>query len=291
MQAEYSTLTITVPVAASEAVGDILDELGSMGSQIMGTDPITYVAYFEGNDAFESISQAILARCKDIELEESEIDIVSGVIPGEDWEAAWYETLSPLRVGRRWLVRPSWHSSEGFDRETVVVDPKMAFGTGTHATTQLCLLEIEDSVRPGDTLLDVGSGTAILAMGGVLLGAGRAVAVEIDPIAVDCAEENLRINKLTDRIELVTGTLDNIESERYDLIVANIEYRTLMHLAFELVDYIATDGTAIFSGILQFERDKFLALLRSAGWSVQRVRRQYDPMTDDSWIAVVTNVV
>ncbi len=291
MQAEYSTLTITVPVSAFDDVGDLLDELGSMGSQILGADPVTFVAYFEGGDTFESISQLLRSRCREMGIAESDLSIVSGVIPGEDWEAAWYETLSPLRIGRRWLVRPSWHTSEGFDRETIIVDPKMAFGTGTHATTQLCLIEIEDTVRPGDSLLDVGSGTGILAIGGVKLGAERAVAVEIDPIAVECAVENLRINGLSDRIEQVTGTLDDIDNERYDLVVANIEYRTLIHLATELVGYLAPGGTAVFSGILQFERERFLAHLRTAGWNILRVRRQYDPMTDDSWIAVVANVM
>ena len=287
MDTDYSCLTITFPAEYAEIMNDLLHELGTLGCQMQGDDPLTLVAYFEGRDNLDAIERVVRLRMQDAGLEGARLAISRGATPRTDWEAVWRQSLSPVRVGRRWLVRPSWQSSEGFRRETLVIDPKMAFGTGTHATTQLCLVELETLVKPGMSVLDVGTGTAILAIAAARLGAGRIVGVDVDPEAVECAKENLALNGLTGRIELVLGTLDDVPPLRVDLVIANIEYRTLVGIGRKLKERLQPGGMVLFSGILQIEAETFLAEIRRIGWRPLRARRQYDPMTNDGWVSCV----
>ena len=289
MTTDYSNLTITVPARWADTVGDLVAELGSLGAQILGDDPVTYVAYFEGGDALDAVERVVRVRLRDAGIADGDVEIASQVVPDTDWEAAWRATLAPVRVGRTWLIHPSWQTPDAVYRRAIVVDPKMAFGTGTHATTQLCLVEMEDLVRSGDSVLDIGTGTGILAMACVLLGARPVLGIEVDPVAIDCARENLTLNGLDESVELLTGRLDDAPPRAYDLIVANIEFRTLTAIAAELRSRIAPGGRALLSGILEIERDRFLDEIRNRGWRVLRARRQYDPMTDDAWISVVAS--
>jgi len=293
---EYASLSITLPARWADALSDLLGEVGSLGCEVRGDDPATFVAYFEGGTNLDPVERLLRLRLEEASAAPEEVAIVRGIVPPTDWEATWRRTLAPVRVGRRWLVRPSWLSSEGYDRQTIIIDPKMAFGTGTHATTQLSLIELEDIVRPGMSVLDVGTGTGILAIAAAKLGAGArngrtgsmpVVGVEIDPVAIDCARENLVLNDMGDRVTLVTGTLGDVPPGRFDIVIANIEFRTLVSLAGDLRDRLGPGGTALFSGILQMEADAFVAQMRRRGWRSIRVRRQYDPMTDDGWILLV----
>jgi len=289
MTDSYSTLTIRVSDRVTDVLDALLDEIGSLGAQIIGDDPVEYVAYFEGGENLDAVERVVRSRLADEGVSDIEFSIDRGVLHEEDWESIWRQTLAPVRVGREWLIRPSWLSSEPFDRKTIVVDPKMAFGTGTHATTQLCLIELEDAEVEAKDVLDIGTGTGILAIAASLLGANSVTAVEVDPVAVECAAENLRLNGCAERVELITGVLSDVTVRQYDLIIANIEYRTLARIAGDMTEYLSPSGVAIFSGILETERDAFLRDIRNAGWTPIRVRRQFDPMTDDGWISVVAH--
>lgn len=287
---KYANITATVPAMHADALGCLFDELGSLGCEIRGEDPVTYIAYFEGGDNLSALVRLIGHRLGDIGLNAESYSLSMEEVPDRDWEAEWRRTLSPIRVGRTWLIRPSWQSGDGFDRIPIVIDPKMAFGTGTHPTTQLCLVELEDLVRPGMSVLDVGAGTAILSIAAARKGAKKAVAVEIDEVAVECARENVELNGVSGTVQLVTGTLADVPKEPYDLIVANIEARTLTAIADDLRSYLATDGYAVFSGILEMEADRFTAGIANLGWTIVRRRRQFDPMTDEGWVAVTAKV-
>ena len=290
MPTAYSSLTVTIPADDAEFMTDLLAELGTIGCELRGEDPVTITAYFEGGDNLDAVERVIRSRLGDACLPENSLIVERGVVPQADWETVWRQSLHPMRVGRSWVVRPPWIASEGFpNRETLVIDPKMGFGTGTHATTRLCLIELEDLVRPGMSVLDVGTGTGILAIAAAKLGAQPVVGVEIDPVAVQCATENLALNDMTGHVELVTGTLADLTPRRegWDLIVANIEYRTLVAFAPAFRARIRPAGLAILSGILQLEAQHFLRELRRAGWRPIRLRRRFDPMTNDGWVCCV----
>ena len=285
----YSCLTITAPTRWVELLTSILGELGTLGCQIHDGTPTAIVAYFEGGDNLNAVEHIIRSRLSDRGIEQESVTISHGAMASTDWEAQWRETLSPARIGRRWLVRPSWHSSDPFDRDTLIIDPKMAFGTGTHATTHLCLVELEELVDPGMSVLDVGTGSGILAIAAAKMGARPTIGVEIDPVAIECAKENITLNDVENVVELVTGTLDAIALKLFDLVVANIEYRTLVEISPMIRNRLQPGGFTLFSGILHLESDRFLDHVRASGMQPRRVRHRYDPMTDDRWVSVVAS--
>jgi ribosomal protein L11 methyltransferase len=185
-------------------------------------------------------------------------------LPDEDWGETWKKGLGPLAVGRA-FVRPSW-----IDAPTppgmaeIVLDPGMAFGTGTHPTTALCLAVLSDllAARPGASVLDVGTGSGLLAIAARNLGAGRVAANDVDPVAVDVARENAERNGAA--LELTTAPLDAIAGP-FDLVVANILANTLVELAPAIAARVAAGGRVLLAGILTPQEDEVRAAYVAAG--------------------------
>jgi ribosomal protein L11 methyltransferase len=176
-------------------------------------------------------------------------------VNSEDWSSSWKVHFKPLRVGKRLLIVPTWEDAAQLPDDLVIrIDPGMAFGTGGHETTRLCL-ELLESVMEGGpllevpSLLDLGTGSGILAMAAALLGAGRILALDIDPDAIEVARENLVLNEMADLVECGTVPLESL-AERFDIILANILAEELVRLAPNLADRLNPGGSLILSGIL-----------------------------------------
>ncbi|MDH5740781.1 MAG: 50S ribosomal protein L11 methyltransferase [Nitrospira sp.] len=189
-------------------------------------------------------------------------------IPSQDWNEAWARSVQPLRIGRL-VIRPSWEviALDPNDIE-IVLDPKQAFGTGHHATTRMLLMWLQQDIRGGEKVLDVGSGSAILAMAAVKLGAASALGVEIDPVAVDCAREYVAQNGLNDQIDIVCGRLADLPQERQtvaDLVLANLDRQTVLNLANDLAGLAMQGARLAVSGILVEQRDEIIDHLSSLG--------------------------
>jgi ribosomal protein L11 methyltransferase len=171
----------------------------------------------------------------------------------EDWANAWKAHYYTHRIGERVTVRPPWHESEPEpDQVMVVLDPGMAFGTGLHPSTRLCVLALEQALQPGDVVLDVGTGSGILAISAAKLGAARIDALDIEPVAVRSTRENAERNGVGDRIRVELGSV-GLEAPfpgTYDLVLANIIARILIDLAPDLVKAVAPGGTLVLSGII-----------------------------------------
>ena len=170
-------------------------------------------------------------------------DIRVEELPDQDWNRQWAQSFRPIRVGRRIVIRPSWEpmALQAQDIE-IVLDPKHAFGTGYHATTQLLLEWLEDLIHGGEFVMDVGTGSGILAMVALRLGAASALGVESDPDAVDCARDYATENWLGDHLEFRCGTLEDIDRQgelRPDLVLANLDRQTLLLLCDELAQYVS----------------------------------------------------
>ncbi|HHB91555.1 MAG TPA: 50S ribosomal protein L11 methyltransferase [Anaerolineae bacterium] len=199
----------------------------------------------------------------------------------EDWAEAWKRHYRPLRIGDHIVVTPSWEEPATQPGDVVVrLDPGMAFGTGTHPSTQLALRLLERYLRPRSVVLDVGTGSGILAIAAVKLGASRVIATDIDPEAVRTAEVNARLNEVRNKITLLVASV--IDTGRYDLVLVNILADVIAHMLLheDLAQRLAPDGVLILSGIIQQRREVVDLALKAAGLEV------IETMTQGDWVAL-----
>lgn len=200
-----------------------------------------------------------------------------------DWSEMWRQHFTTLRVGRL-LVHPSWEPVEG-GALAISLDPGRAFGTGQHATTQLCLAAIERACAPGDVVLDVGTGSGILALAAARLGASHVDAIDTDPDAVESAKENARRNGLEGSVRISRGSLGHGQAreEQYDLVVANISAAVVCELLPAIARALRPAGRAIVSGFMTDRAREVTAAARSAGL----VEPAVEADEDGEWCAVV----
>lgn len=201
----------------------------------------------------------------------------------EDWAEAWKEHFHVHRIGERTVIKPSWRAYTPAPGEIVIeLDPGMAFGTGLHPTTQLCLMEIERVVRPGDSLLDLGTGSGILAIAAARLGATPVLAVDNDAVAVEVARANVAANGLANTIAVGNATLPlPSDTGPFRVLVANIIARVIADLARQIAVALVPGGTLIASGIIAEREADVVAALGAAGLMVTRRRK------DGDWVALV----
>ena len=191
-------------------------------------------------------------------------------VPDKDWNATWAASLTPLRLGRRILIRQSWHSSEeGFDGIELVIDPRRAFGTGHHPTTQLVVEWLEKQLSGGERVLDVGTGSGILSMAAIRLGAASALGIDNDREAIECAREYARVNGFGEELELRVGSFGDCPDGYFDVIVANIDGKTLPALCPELPRLLKPGGMVCLSGLQEHDLEEITAAVNSAGFAVK----------------------
>ena len=198
----------------------------------------------------------------------------------EDWAEVWKRHYHPLRIGQHIIISPSWEKPTLTPGDVLIeLDPGMAFGTGTHPSTQLILRLLERYLRTGDAVLDVGAGSGILSIAAIKLGASRVVATDIDPEAVRTAGENVRLNNVQDAISLSVGSVP--ASGAYPLVMANILSDVIAGLLLHqgLAARVAADGVLLLSGIIHQRREVVDLALRATGMTI------VDAVEDGDWIA------
>ncbi len=201
-----------------------------------------------------------------------------------EWEEAWKAHFTPLRVGKRLLVQPPWHRGEaGPDDIVIEIDPGLAFGTGHHPTTHRTLACMERLLKPGDAVLDVGAGSAILSVGAAKMGAGRVLGVEIDPVALKAGRANLRANKVSGAVRLYAGSLPNehIAPHSADLVLANVNSVALANLAPELARALAPGAHLVAAGILSERLGQVEEAFTAAGITIE------ERILDGEWVVLV----
>jgi len=239
-------------------------------------------AYFPSQDRAELIDRLCsdLADMPSIKVLQENIHEVRN----EDWAEGWKQHFSAVRIGTRLVVRPSWEDYEpGLDDVEVVLDPGMAFGTGTHGTTRLCLEAVADcyaSTPQPRRVLDVGTGSGILAIAAAKLGAEEVLACDIEPDVCQVAEENVAQNKVDETVKVTMQPLAELPGV-YDLILANILAEENVRLADQLVSRLTSDGTLVLSGILQ-EKEAYVTEAFNRYFDEAPVCRH-----EDEWICLI----
>ena len=191
----------------------------------------------------------------------------------EDWQNGWRKYCHPMEIGSRLAVVPSWQQYDT-DRVKLILDPGLAFGTGGHETTSLCLEALDEQVRGGERVLDIGTGSGILAIAALKLGAASAEGVDIDPVAVRTAGENAALNGVQDKLTVLVGDLSDKASGTYDIITANIVANAILSLAPAVPGLMAEGATFIASGIIDSRKDEVIAGLEKAGLAVVEVKEK-----------------
>ena len=202
-----------------------------------------------------------------------EYELSTAGIEQEDWQNAWKQYYHAMDIGRRLAIVPGWERYET-DRIAITMDPGMAFGTGTHETTSLCLEVLDEMVQGGERMLDIGTGSGILAIAALKLGAASAEGVDIDPMCVRTAGENAARNVVEDRLTVLVGDLSDKATGVYDIITANIVASAILSLAPHIPALLASGGLFVSSGIIDTRKEEVLAGLREAGLDPFEVREK-----------------
>ncbi|MCU0453791.1 MAG: 50S ribosomal protein L11 methyltransferase [Bacteroidetes bacterium] len=202
----------------------------------------------------------------------------------QNWNAMWERSAGIVEATPRIVIKPSWKLLRKRDRGKIVlhIDPKMSFGTGHHETTRICLGALERSVEKGASVLDVGTGTGVLAIAAVKLGAKRAVGLDNDPWCFDNARENIVRNRVRDRVRIILGGVEKIPDRRYDLVVANIDLPTITRTLRRIVRAVRPAGTLVLSGLLVTDIPAISRLLMKHP-SLQPT----DLVAEGEWVGVV----
>lgn len=245
-------------------------------------------AWFEPDAAFQERLQALRSQldmnrrlAPEVDLGTLAIDTVN--VKDEDWSEVWKQFYKPFRAGRSLVVKPTWEPYDAKPSDRVIeIDPGMAFGSGTHETTGMCLELLEEAVHGGERVIDVGTGSGILAIGAALLGARDVLAIDIDPTAVKVARENVAHNHLEQTITTLEGNLLEKVDAQCEVCVANIIADVICMFAAPLNDHIVPGGLFICSGIIKEREQDVTGALLAAGYAILEIRRKGE------WVAMIS---
>jgi ribosomal protein L11 methyltransferase len=282
-------ISLQVPVEFSESLAGFLALLSGSGIEILAVGDsfekiIVYLAEDEDLENKKNALSEYLERLKGTFPPEKKISLVQEQLLEEDWGRSWKSHFKAVRITSRLAIKPSWETYQPVENESVIeLDPGMAFGTGLHASTRLSLELIEECYPPADPgplrILDVGTGTGILAMACALLGANKISALDNDPDAVQIASENIAKNHLEEKIRVSSTDLRDLNC-CFELVVANIIHDTLVELAPVLRRLLTENGFLILAGILKGEQEKsILATFRKLGLTLLDTRYR------EEWVA------
>ncbi|CAD2076899.1 ribosomal protein L11 methyltransferase [Phocicoccus schoeneichii] len=242
------------------------------------------VYYDESVSVDEKISQIESFVRETTNLSDKEdVKITQTVVQETDWENEWKKYFHSFRVSDTFVIVPSWELDDHeikLDDRLIKLDPGMAFGTGDHPTTSMCLKYIEKIVKPEHKIIDVGTGSGILTIGAHLMGARDLTATDIDELSLKVAKENLELNDI-DGVDVHSADLLKNETSKYDIVIANILAHVIEMMITDAYDCINTGGYFISSGIIVEKRDDILAQLKETGFTVLEI------LEDNGWVSIL----
>lgn len=281
----WAEIRVETTAQAQDAVTNLMMENGCGGSAIHGDALVIVSCYLPVDDRLEQRLLNIKSGIKG--LPEFGIEIGSGEITityaeEQDWAEAWKQFFHTTRVGKRIVIKPVWEKFEPERNDIVIeIDPGMAFGTGTHPTTQLCLRALEKYMKPRMFVVDFGTGSGILAIAAAKLRASLVIAFDCDDIAVRAARENVQLNNMEGRIEVHRAESPAFINMDADLITANIVAETIIAQAEAIAGILKLAGKLIASGITTGKAPEVEQVLRNTGFDI------VETLTEGEWVAIV----
>ena len=247
------------------------------------------IVYFdETMDIDEKLRQIETFIANNDLVDREQITISKNIIDEEDWENEWKKHFHNFKVGRNFFIVPSWEFDQVAVSESdkvIKIDPGMAFGTGDHATTSLCLTLMEDIIEDHQKVIDVGTGSGILSIGAHLLGARSIKATDIDELSLKVATENIKLNDCSEDITVEKGDLLKDENDQYDVVIANILAHIIDDMITDAYSHLNNDGYFISSGIIVEKKDEIINHLEAVGFQVQ------ETLVEDGWVAILSKKV
>ncbi|WP_342598433.1 50S ribosomal protein L11 methyltransferase [Psychrobacillus sp. FSL H8-0483] len=308
---KWSELSIHTTNEAVEAISNILHEAGASGVVIEDSEELVR----EREDVFGEIyslnpddfpvdgvrikaylakTSFLLETVEEIKLAINNllnfnIDLGHNIltiqeVDEEDWATAWKKYYHPVKISNRFTIVPTWEDYERVNSDELIIelDPGMAFGTGTHPTTVMCLQALEKTVQPNSSVIDVGTGSGVLSIGAAKLGATAIHALDLDEVAVKSAKENIQLNKVEHLVQVTHGNLlDNVK-EQADIVVANILAEIIMTFTDDAFSIVKKGGLFITSGIIATKKEDVRNSLQESGFEIEEV------MMMEDWVTIIS---
>lgn len=306
---KWQELTITTNEASSDLVSDLLFSLGANGVELVdppafrkvlsdnahldyadegfieryGSDVIVRAYFQDGREAKglrRIVTEGLLALSLEPGVSESNVTVK--LRDDEEWKDVWKTFYVPFEIAPGFIIKPSWEEYEPKADEIILeMDPGMAFGTGTHETTRMCAKFAARHVKHGDSVLDIGCGTGILGIVAANCGAAEVLAIDIDDAAVKCARENVQKNRVSDRVHVVQGTLEDVPPVKRDVILINIVADIIIGLTPKFPDHLTENGLLVVSGIIHSRVQDVISACELQGFVIV----EHD--TEGEWDAMV----
>jgi ribosomal protein L11 methyltransferase len=246
------------------------DIMGKSAADSMG-EGVKVTAYIPLGESADETAGAIRLKLENFKrmnlgFDPGELTMKMNIVDEEDWASNWKVYFQPLRLGKNIVIKPTWREYDALPGDSVVeIDPGMAFGTGTHETTAMLVDLIEQFVKPGDHVADIGTGSGILALCAAKMGAESVIAADNDPVALRVTSENARLNRLEGRVKVMESDLLTSINGKYDVIIANIITDVIIYMAGQVSDKLKPHGVFMASGITKARFHEARGALKEAG--------------------------
>lgn len=274
---QWTRVTLELGSGGEDALAAVMEQYNHLGCEVLEDGgQTTAQIYFADKREAHTFAEAAVDAGKVSSIQ---------TVEQENWQENWRQFFQPVQVTDRIQVLPAWRREEatgGKDAITILMEPGMAFGTGTHPTTQLCMKLLEQTIRRGDEMLDAGTGTGILCLVAVKLGARWAVGYDLDPAIMENAAVNRKLNGIgVKAASYFVGTLSALRSKTFSVVSCNMLSREFVPLLGELAGRVGPRGRLILSGLLQEERDEIVPIVQSHGLQVKHEQQL------DEWAGLV----
>jgi ribosomal protein L11 methyltransferase len=286
MTDKYLQLKIsTVPSRGSvgqvnELVVGFLSDVGAEGFVEESNELSCYFSDRKWSPSFRTdVNEFLNNLKKQGKLRSFSIEVTE--IRNQDWNRQWEDSVVPVEVTKSVAIKPSWKEYNGQAGIVIEIDPKMSFGTGHHETTRMMIRLLEKFVNPEARVLDIGTGTGVLAIAAIKLGAKSCVAIDNDDWSIENARENITKNRVAEKVELIKGDLKSVPDYEFDVVVANLNRNTLLYIRDEVYDRCARGGVVLVTGVLSLDEESVVASYKERGFT------SVESLHEAEWSALV----